>query len=124
MQRIDIRAEASSLDEFWCQEIVGEANGNLFKVAKGIGSTSWHKHDDEDEVFFVYKGRLPVRLKIRVSCVCTRNTSCRWKASHPTSKALGLTQFATLFAMLCGCGRIESSSASAVVAKCSIWCRR
>ncbi len=63
MDKVDIRAESSSLDEFWSQKIVGEANGTLFKVAKGIGSTTWHKHDDQDEVFFVYKGRLTVQLR-------------------------------------------------------------
>lgn len=63
MEKIDIRAVISSLDEVWHQKIIGEANGNLFKVAKGIGSTNWHKHDDEDEVFFVYKGHLTIQLR-------------------------------------------------------------
>ncbi len=63
MEKVDVRAASSSLDEFWSQKVVGEANGNLYKVAKGIGSTNWHKHDDEDEVFFVYKGRLTIQLR-------------------------------------------------------------
>ncbi len=46
MKRIDPRAEAAALDEYWSQSVLGEANGNLFKVAKGVGSTTWHKHDD------------------------------------------------------------------------------
>jgi mannose-6-phosphate isomerase-like protein (cupin superfamily) len=65
MEKVDVRSATSALDEFWSQKIVGEANGNLFKVAKGIGSTNWHKHDDEDEVFFVYKGRLTIQLRDR-----------------------------------------------------------
>ncbi len=63
MEKVDIRAATAALDEFWSQQVIGEANGNLFKVAKGIGSTNWHKHDDEDEVFFVYKGRLTIQLR-------------------------------------------------------------
>lgn len=63
MEKVEIRAEASTLTEYWSQRVVGEANGNLFKVAKGIGSTNWHKHDDQDEVFFVYKGQLTVQLR-------------------------------------------------------------
>ena len=63
MEKVDIRATALSLEEFWSQKIVGEANGNLFKIAKGIGSTTWHKHDDEEEVFFVYKGHLTIQLR-------------------------------------------------------------
>ena len=63
MEKVDIKATALSLEEFWSQKIVGEANGNLFKIAKGIGSTTWHKHDDEEEVFFVYKGHLTIQLR-------------------------------------------------------------
>ena len=63
MEKVDVRTETASLDAFWSQKVVGQANGNLFKVAKGIGSTNWHKHDDQDEVFFVYKGRLTIQLR-------------------------------------------------------------
>ncbi len=63
MTRIDVRKEAAALDEFWSQRVVGEANGCLFKVAKGIGATNWHAHDDQDEVFFVYRGRLTLQLR-------------------------------------------------------------
>lgn len=30
---------AAALSEFWSQATIGAANGSLFKVAKGIGST-------------------------------------------------------------------------------------
>jgi mannose-6-phosphate isomerase-like protein (cupin superfamily) len=51
--------------EYWSQEIIGEANGQLFKVAKGSGETRWHKHDDQDEIFIVYRGHLTIRSKDR-----------------------------------------------------------
>ena len=63
MQRIDPKAAAAALDEYWSQKVLGEANGNLFKVAKGIGSTTWHKHDDQDEVFIVLQGRITIQLR-------------------------------------------------------------
>jgi mannose-6-phosphate isomerase-like protein (cupin superfamily) len=49
--------------EYWSQETIGEANGSLFKAAKGIGSTTWHAHDDQDEVFLVTHGTLVVELR-------------------------------------------------------------
>ena len=61
--KVGLPAEAAALDEFWSQRIVGEANGSLFKVAKGIGSTNWHAHDDQDEVFLVLRGKLVVELR-------------------------------------------------------------
>ena len=63
MKKVKLRRELELLKEHWSQRIVGEANGQLFKVAKGIGETRWHKHDDQDELFIVYKGRLTIQLR-------------------------------------------------------------
>ena len=63
LQKVAVDDVASSLEEFWSQQIVGQANGNLFKVAKGIGSTKWHTHEDQDEVFLVLSGTLVVQLR-------------------------------------------------------------
>jgi mannose-6-phosphate isomerase-like protein (cupin superfamily) len=54
---------AAELDEFWSQHTVGEANGSVYRVAKGIGSTTWHHHDDQDEVFVVTEGELIIELE-------------------------------------------------------------
>jgi len=63
MPKINIRAEIASLEEYWSQKVIAEANGQLFKVAKGIGEINWHKHDDQDELFILYKGRLIIQLR-------------------------------------------------------------
>jgi mannose-6-phosphate isomerase-like protein (cupin superfamily) len=63
VEKVNVRSEAAALPEFWSQLIVGEANGSLYKVAKGIGSTNWHSHDDQDELFLVLAGRLVVELR-------------------------------------------------------------
>ncbi len=63
MEKVNIGDELASLDEFWSQKILGEANGTLIKVAKGVGEVRWHKHDDQDEVFIIYKGRLTIQLR-------------------------------------------------------------
>jgi quercetin dioxygenase-like cupin family protein len=63
MQKINIKDEIASLDQYWSQKVIAEANGQLFKVAKGIGEINWHTHDDQDELFILYKGRLTVQLR-------------------------------------------------------------
>jgi mannose-6-phosphate isomerase-like protein (cupin superfamily) len=63
LKSIAIDEAAAGRPEFWSQAVVGEANGSLFKVAKGIGSTEWHSHDDQDEVFVVTHGTLTVELR-------------------------------------------------------------
>jgi quercetin dioxygenase-like cupin family protein len=54
---------AGTLTEFWSQQVIGSANGNLFKVAKGIGSTNWHTHEDQEETFYVLDGELTIQLR-------------------------------------------------------------
>lgn len=54
---------ASTLTEFWSQRVIGSANGNLFKVAKGIGSTNWHTHQDQEETFYILDGELTIQLR-------------------------------------------------------------
>ena len=60
---IPLSATAEALSEFWSQEVVGQANGSLYRVAKGTGSTTWHSHDDQDEVFVVTRGELIIELR-------------------------------------------------------------
>lgn len=60
---VSLTATLGGLTEYWSQVVVGEANGTLLKVAKGIGSTRWHSHDDQDETFVVLEGRLTIQLR-------------------------------------------------------------
>ena len=42
--------------EHWSPKIVGELNGQHVKLVKFKGEFVWHKHDHEDELFYVLKG--------------------------------------------------------------------
>ncbi len=37
MQKVTIRNELALLNDYWSQKVIAEANGQLFKVAKGTG---------------------------------------------------------------------------------------
>ncbi len=63
MDKVNINEALNSLEEYWSQKIIAKANGQLFKVAKGIGEIKWHKHDDQDELFILYKGHLTIQLR-------------------------------------------------------------
>ena len=63
--KVSTTEAAESLTEFWSQRVLAEANGQLIKVAKGIGETRWHSHEDQDETFLVLAGRLTVSLRDR-----------------------------------------------------------
>ena len=57
---IPLSDTARARPKCWSQEVVGQANGSAFRVAKGIGSTNWHSQADQDEVFVVTRGELVV----------------------------------------------------------------
>lgn len=63
LTKINIPQELSAINKYWSQKIIGQANGQLIKLAKGIGEINWHKHDDQDELFILYKGHLTIQLR-------------------------------------------------------------
>jgi mannose-6-phosphate isomerase-like protein (cupin superfamily) len=63
LKKITLAEAAGELTEFWSQRVLATANGNLFKVAKGTGSTEWHSHPDQDETFLVLDGTVTVRYR-------------------------------------------------------------
>lgn len=65
MNKVSIRAELENITDYWSQRIIGEANKSVFKLAKGLGETRWHKHDDQDELFIIYEGHMTIQLRDR-----------------------------------------------------------
>lgn len=61
--KVNIDHELAAISQYWDQKIIGNANGQLIKLAKGIGEINWHKHDDQDELFIVHKGHLTIQLR-------------------------------------------------------------
>lgn len=51
--------------EQWQGKIVAEMNGMYVKLARLEGQFLWHKHEVEDEMFFVLDGELTMRLRDR-----------------------------------------------------------
>jgi len=65
LQKINIYHELAAINKYWSQQIIGQVNGQLIKLAKGTGEINWHKHDDQDELFILYKGHLTIQLRNR-----------------------------------------------------------
>lgn len=62
-QKVNILKELADIETYWTQKIIGCANGQLIKLAKGIGTINWHQHDDQDELFLLFKGHLTIQLE-------------------------------------------------------------
>jgi len=63
MNKINLKEKLSLFTDYWHPRIVGELNGQYIKLAKFNGEFIWHKHDEEDEMFFVVKGNFRMEFR-------------------------------------------------------------
>lgn len=63
METVNLQEKFSQVDDFWHPRIVGELNDSYIKVVKLRGEFLWHRHDREDEMFLVVKGRLLMKFR-------------------------------------------------------------
>ncbi len=63
MNKISIHKKFELFTEEWTPKIIAESNGQLVKIAKGSGELVWHQHENEDELFIVFKGHLTIQLR-------------------------------------------------------------
>ncbi|WP_438464171.1 cupin domain-containing protein [Marinomonas sp. PE14-40] len=63
MSKINISEKFALFTDEWTPKVIAESNGQLVKIAKGSGELVWHKHDNEDELFIVFKGHLTLQLR-------------------------------------------------------------
>jgi len=58
IESINISEKFSKFEKQWTPHIIGELNNQYVKLCKLKDDFVWHKHDDEDELFMVFKGTL------------------------------------------------------------------
>ena len=54
---------AANLKQQWSPRVIAEIGETYIKVAKLEGSLAWHAHPNEDELFYVLKGRLRIEME-------------------------------------------------------------
>ena len=63
-EHMDIGAIAAATQPWWNRTLTA-VNDAVVRLGVLEGDFHWHKHDDEDEFFFVLEGRLDIELKDR-----------------------------------------------------------
>jgi mannose-6-phosphate isomerase-like protein (cupin superfamily) len=63
MQRIDVPSLVSACEKQWYNQTLCQVNDCVVRLGVMQGEFHWHKHDDEDEFFFVLQGRLLIDLE-------------------------------------------------------------
>jgi mannose-6-phosphate isomerase-like protein (cupin superfamily) len=63
--KVNLSEKFSRFSDHWIPKIVGELNDSYVKLVKVKAEFVWHHHENEDEMFFVVKGHLRIRLRDR-----------------------------------------------------------
>jgi mannose-6-phosphate isomerase-like protein (cupin superfamily) len=65
MEKVNVLEKLSLFSEYWTPKIVGELNGQQVKLVKFHGDFIWHLHENEDELFYVIKGKFTMQFRDR-----------------------------------------------------------
>ena len=63
IEKVNLSEKFALFAEHWSPKVAGEINDSLVKLVKIRGDFVWHKHETEDEMFFVVKGSITIRLR-------------------------------------------------------------
>lgn len=90
MDKVSLADKFALIDEHWRPKVAARLNGQELKLVKFAGVFPWHHHENEDELFLVWRGRMtiefrdqpPVVLGAGELCVVPRGTEHRTLASE------------------------------------------
>ncbi len=66
MEKININNKLALFKDYWNPKIIGELNQQHVKLVKLKGEFIWHKHENEDELFLVVKGKLKIAFRDKI----------------------------------------------------------
>jgi mannose-6-phosphate isomerase-like protein (cupin superfamily) len=64
LEVIDEKALADDCAYKWYNQTLCQVNGSVVRLGVVEGEYHWHKHDNDDEFFYVVEGQLLIDLKI------------------------------------------------------------
>jgi len=59
---VNLEDKFKKFNEFWSPKIIGRVDDYDVKIVKTKGELVWHDHKDEDELFYVIKGKFSIEL--------------------------------------------------------------
>jgi hypothetical protein len=65
LQRVDVPALVAACKDRWYNQTLCQVNDSVVRLGIMQGEYHWHKHDDDDEFFFVLEGTFYVDLEDR-----------------------------------------------------------
>ncbi|MBZ5610374.1 MAG: cupin domain-containing protein [Acidobacteriia bacterium] len=65
LEIVDTNALADAVTHKWYNQTLCQVNGSVVRLGVIEGEYHWHKHDDDDEFFYVVDGQLLIDLEGR-----------------------------------------------------------
>jgi mannose-6-phosphate isomerase-like protein (cupin superfamily) len=91
LELIDEKALADACEHKWYNQTLCQVNGSVVRLGVVQGEYHWHKHEEDDEFFYVLEGRLlidvegrTVELNPRQGFVVPKNVLHRTRAEVRT----------------------------------------
>ncbi len=66
LELIDVKALADACEHPWYNQTLCKVNDSVVRVGVVQGEYHWHKHDADDEFFYVIEGKLLIDLEDRI----------------------------------------------------------
>ena len=66
LELIDVHSVPGANEHKWFNQTLCQVNGSVVRMAAIEGEYHWHKHDDDDEFFYVVDGELLIDLEDRI----------------------------------------------------------
>jgi mannose-6-phosphate isomerase-like protein (cupin superfamily) len=60
---IDLEEIIETIDRPWSPVNVAQVNDQVARMALFQGEYHWHRHKNEDELFYVYRGNIVIQMK-------------------------------------------------------------
>ncbi len=65
MNSINVNEKLGLINDLWKPRVIAELNGQQVKISKVKGEFVWHDHKDEDELFYILKGKMIMEFRDR-----------------------------------------------------------
>jgi mannose-6-phosphate isomerase-like protein (cupin superfamily) len=63
MESININNKLGLITDLWKPRVIAELNGQHVKISKVKGEFVWYDHKDEDELFYILKGKMIMEFR-------------------------------------------------------------
>lgn len=64
-EKASLKEKFALIHEHWRPKVVAQLNGQELKLVKFAGVFPWHHHENEDELFLVWRGEMTIEFRDR-----------------------------------------------------------